>query len=67
MPSDFHYDEMKKLVAIFGYYEMKTGKTSEARVKFINKANYQIRLHKSPSDGIMKLYLLKVIKVKLDL
>jgi len=34
MPSDFHYDEMVKLLSYFGFEEVKKGKTSGSRVKF---------------------------------
>ncbi len=36
MPSDFHYDEMVKLLGHFGFEEVKKGKTSGLRVKFEN-------------------------------
>lgn len=36
MPSDFHYDEMVKLLGYFGFNEVKKGKTSGSRVKFMN-------------------------------
>ncbi|MFZ6664782.1 type II toxin-antitoxin system HicA family toxin [Peijinzhouia sedimentorum] len=36
MPSDFHYDEMVKLLGYFGFEEVKKGKTSGSRVKFEN-------------------------------
>ncbi|WP_235954616.1 hypothetical protein [Cyclobacterium salsum] len=36
MPSDFHYDEMVKLLGFFGFEEVKKGKTSCSRVKFEN-------------------------------
>jgi hypothetical protein len=36
MPSDFHYDEMVKLLGYFGFNEVKKGKTSGSRVKFEN-------------------------------
>jgi len=32
MPSDFHYDEMVKLLGHFGFEEVKKGKTSGSRV-----------------------------------
>jgi hypothetical protein len=36
MPSDFHYDEMVKLLGYYGFDEVKKGKTSGSRVKFMN-------------------------------
>ena len=37
LPSDFHYDEMVKLLGYFGFNEVKKGKTSGSRVKFENE------------------------------
>lgn len=68
LPSDFHYDEVVKLVRIYGYTEVKKGKTSGSRVKFINKENdTSIILHKPHPTGIMKTYQLKQIKKVLEL
>jgi len=67
MPVDFHYDEMVRLLGYFGYEEMQTGKTSGSRVKFKNKSDDQIKLHKPHPSGIMKKYQLKQIKEKLEL
>ena len=41
MPSDFHYDEMVKLLGYFGYSEVKKGKTSGSRVKFENEEGFR--------------------------
>ena len=37
LPSDFHYDELVNLLGLFGFREVKSGKTSGSRVKFIDK------------------------------
>jgi|GEM_PF-3814939 len=42
MPSDFHYDEMVKLLGHFGFVEIKKGKTSGSRVKFENEGGLQL-------------------------
>ena len=62
MPSDFHYDEMVKLLAYFGFEEVKKGKTSGSRVKFTNLKGVPIMLHKPHPTGILKHYQLKQIK-----
>ncbi len=62
MPSNFHYDEMVKLLAYFGFKEVKKGKTSGSRVKFTNLNGVPIMLHKPHPTGIMKHYQLKQIK-----
>jgi len=67
MPSDFHYDEVVKLLGYFGFEEVKKGKTSGSRVKFMNQEGVPIMLHKPHPTGIMKQYQLKQIKEVLGL
>jgi hypothetical protein len=62
MPSDFHYDEMVKLLGYFGFNEVKKGKTSGSRVKFENAEGIPIILHKPHPSGIMKKYQMKQVK-----
>ena len=67
LPSDFHYTELVKILRYFGYTEMKTGKTTGSRMKFMNVKKDQIKFHKPHPTGIMKTYQLKAIKEKLEL
>jgi len=67
MPSDFHYDEMVKLLGYFDFQEVKKGKTSGSRVKFINSKGVSIMLHKPHPTGILKRYQMKQIKELLGL
>jgi hypothetical protein len=67
IPSDFHYDEVVKLLGYFGFEKVKKGKTSGSRVKFMNKEGVPIMLHKPHPTGIMKQYQLKQIKEVLGL
>lgn len=67
LPSDFHYDEMVKLLGYFDFYEIKKGKTSGSRVKFMNSGGVPILLHKPHPTGILKYYQLKQIKELLGL
>ncbi len=67
MPSDFHYDEMVKLVGHFGFKEVKKGKTSGSRVKFMNSEGVPLMMHKPHPTGIMKHYQLKQVKEALEL
>jgi hypothetical protein len=67
MPSDFHYDEMVKLLGHFGFNEVKKGKTSGSRVKFENAEGVPIILHKPYPIGIMKKYQMKQVKEILGL
>lgn len=62
MPADFHYDETVKLLGYYNYKEVKKGKTSGSRVKFMNPKGVPILLHKPHPSGIMKQYQLKQIK-----
>ncbi|SFN82540.1 HicA toxin of toxin-antitoxin [Algoriphagus ornithinivorans] len=67
MPSDFHYNEMVRLLGYFGFSEVKKGKTSGSRVKFENEGGALIMLHKPHPSGIMKQYQMKQIKELLEL
>ena len=67
MPSDFHYDEMVRLLGYYGFNEVKKGKTSGSRVKFINDQNVPFSMHKPHPSGILKNYQLKQIKELLGL
>lgn len=59
--------KMVKLLGYFNYKEVKKGKTSGSRVKFINKEGVPIMLHKPHPTGIMKHYQMKQIKEVLGL
>lgn len=67
LPSDFHYEEAVKLLGYFNFKEVKKGKTSGSRVKFINPKGVPVMLHKPHPSEIMKHYQLKQIKQVLEL
>ena len=67
IPSDFHYDEMVRLLKYFDFYEVGKGKTSGSRVKFENEEGVPIMLHKPHPTGLMKMYQMKQIKEVLEL
>jgi hypothetical protein len=67
MPSDFHYDEVVKLLGYFDFEEVKRGKTSGSRVKFMNPEGVPIMLHRPHPSNTMKQYQLKQIKEVLGL
>ena len=67
MPSDFHYDEVVRLLWNFDFEEVKKGMTSGSRVKFENPEGVPIMLHKPHPSGTMKQYQLKQIKEVLGL
>jgi len=67
MPSDFRYDEVVNLLSYFGFQEIKQGKTSGSRIRFLNSDGVPLMLHKPHPTGIMKQYQLKQIKEILGL
>ena len=67
MPSDFHYTEVVKLLGYYGFQEIKKGKTSGSRVKFMNDEGIPLMMHKPHPTGILKHYQMKQIKEVLGL
>lgn len=67
MPSDFHYDEMVRLLGYFGFEEVKKGKTSGSRVKFENAVGVPVMLHKLHPSGMMKQYQMRQVRELLEL
>ncbi|MBI5428661.1 MAG: type II toxin-antitoxin system HicA family toxin [Nitrospinae bacterium] len=65
-PSDFTFDELKRLLASRGYREEKTGKTSGSRISFINeRSKHVIRLHKPHPRPVLKMYQIHQIMEEL--
>jgi len=67
LPKDFHYFELVRLLGYFGFKEVRKGKTSGSRMKFVNKEGVIIMLHKPHPSGVLKTYQLKQIKEQLGL
>ena len=61
LPKDFTWEELTKLLAHFGYFEIKTGKTGGSRRKFANKQKNIISLHKPHPGNIVKKYALEIV------
>lgn len=63
-PKDFTYEEAVKLLKYFGFFQVKTGKTSGSRVRFLNEQypEYPIKFHKPHPDNQLKPYILEIIK-----
>jgi hypothetical protein len=59
IPSDFTWDELKKVLAAFGYSEIAKGKTAGSRKKFVDEYGNLILLHKPHPGNIIKKYALK--------
>lgn len=58
-PADFTWDELSKVLSIYGYSEEKTGKTGGSRRKFTNSNGHLISLHKPHPSNIVKRYALR--------
>lgn len=65
-PSDFTWEELKKLLASFDFAEVKTGKTSGSRTRFINDSGVIISIHKPHPRNILKMYQIEQIIEILD-
>ena len=65
-PKDYTYNELKALLNKLGFLEYNKGKTSESGVKFIDKYNRKIELHKPHPSNIIKSYKMVDIIEKLE-
>jgi len=56
-PRDSSFDELQRLLAVLGYRESQSGKTSGSRVAFIHGATaHVLRLHKPHPRNELKQY-----------
>ena len=56
-PKDLSWDELKRLLKKYGYYQNNKGKTSGSRVKFENEnSEICLDLHKPHPKNILKPY-----------
>ena len=62
IPSDFTYCELKVLLEHLGYKQIKLGKTSGSRRRFIHVSYPMIILHKPHPNDLLKRYQLRQIK-----
>lgn len=60
-PKDFTFDELSKLLEIFGYSKDNKGKTSGSRVIFKKEGKQPIMLHKPHPGNIVKGYVMKQV------
>ncbi len=60
-PIDFTWEELKKILAHFGYHEMPTGISSGSQRKFLDKEKNIISLHKPHPKNILKRYVIKLV------
>lgn len=61
IPSDFTFDEMERLLSIFGFERSNKGKTSGSRVIFKNSDGTPIMLHKPHPGNVVKSYAVKQV------
>lgn len=62
-PTDFTYDELRKLLRAYGYDENTAGKTSGSSVTFVNSdTKHIIKLHKPHPSPNLKRYQLDDIE-----
>ena len=67
-PKDFTWEELKKVLAHYGFSEIKRkGKTGGSRRKFVDDNQTVISLHEPHPDKIIKSYLIKQIREQLNL
>ena len=66
MPSDFTFDELERLLAIYGYEKSNKGKTSGSRVVFKDKEGHPIMLHKPHPGNIVKQYAVRQVLEELQ-
>ena len=66
VPRDLTYTELIKILSLFGFEEIKTGKTSGSSVRFIRKEeNILILFHRPHGKENIKEYVTKMIVEKL--
>lgn len=68
IPKDLTWNELVKILNYFGFNEIRIkGKTGGSRVKFVNKKQEIINLHKPHPSSIVKQYVIKQLLEKLKL
>lgn len=60
-PSDFTWQELTRLLNLFGFAEFKNGKTGGSGRKFVDAKKNVIRLHRPHPGNIVKEYALKQV------
>lgn len=60
-PRDFTRDELIKVLSVFGYTQIKKGKTGGSRTKFIDEQKNIISLHKPHPSNILKIYAIRLV------
>ncbi|MFG6428265.1 type II toxin-antitoxin system HicA family toxin [Lepagella muris] len=61
LPKDFTYEEVVRLLKIFGYTEYNKGATSGSRVRFVRGQGIFLDFHKPHPGSIMKMGTMRSI------
>ena len=61
LPANFTFEEMERLLSIFGYEKSNKGKTSGSRVIFKNGDIRPIMIHKPHPGNLIKGYAMKQV------
>lgn len=61
VPKDFTWDELIKMLALFGYKETRGGKTGGSRRRFTDNNKNTITLHKPHPSNILKTYAIREV------
>lgn len=61
VPTDFTWDELAKVLAKYGYKELKGGKTGGSRRRFADEKKNIITLHKPHPSPIIKEYAIRLV------
>jgi predicted RNA binding protein YcfA (HicA-like mRNA interferase family) len=65
IPRDFTWEELTKLLGLFGFVELKKGKTGGSGRKFADEKKNVIILHKPHPGNIVKEYAIRQIITQL--
>ena len=61
LPTNFTFEEMERLLSIFGYEKSNKGKTSGSRVIFKNGDKRPIMIHKAHPGNVIKDYAIRQV------
>lgn len=61
LPTDFTFEEVERLLNLFGYVKTEKGKTSGSRVLFYKSGKSQILLHRPHPQKELKRYAVKQV------
>ena len=65
VPRDYTWEELIKLLGLFGFVVLKKGKTGGSRIKFADQNKNVIILHKPHPGNIVKEYAIKQVITQL--